>query len=296
MRKIHAAIASLHLTASSMRAFARRAQLVLKHDAFVARIWAYHREHRRAFPWRDVVSPYGVFISEVMLQQTQTHRVVPKYLAFVDAFADFNALANAPFADILALWKGLGYNRRALALKNAAQIIVEDFGGILPDDPALLVSLPGIGKATASSITAFAFNKPTVFIETNIRTVFIDAFFKDRTDVHDRELLPLIEATLAHHASREWYYALMDYGVMLKKTHGNVSRQSVHYHRQSRFVGSDRQVRGKILGVLLTQPRIAQRQLPRLVGADDERCERILRDLHQEGLIKLAAKTVCLAS
>lgn len=255
--------------------------------SFQKTIWAHYREHRRSFAWRDDISPYRVFISEIMLQQTQTTRVRLQFDPFIEKFPDFFALARAPFADVLKLWKGLGYNRRALALKNAALSIVENYHGELPNDPAQLVTLPGIGKATAGSIAAFAFNKPTVFIETNIRTVFINAFFKDQIDVSDQELYPLVERTLDQHAPREWYYALMDYGVMLKKTVGNVSRRSAHYHRQSRFLGSDREIRGKILGALLHHPRVKRDNLATLIAADDTRTKKILDALMREGLVTM---------
>jgi A/G-specific adenine glycosylase len=260
--------------------------------AFTTRIWQYHAEHRRPFPWRDQISPYYVLVSEVMLQQTQAPRVVAKFESFIEQFPDFLSLAHAPFHDVLKQWKGLGYNRRALALQKTAQAIVESYLGVLPDEPDILVTLPGIGKATASSIVAFAFNKPVVFIETNIRTVFIHAFFPERTDVHDRELIPLIAACVDKDAPREWYYALMDYGVMLKKTVGNLSQQSAHYHRQSPFLGSDRQIRGQILEALLQHQQLPKADLHLLLKKDASRVERMLNDLCAEGLVKHDAGVV----
>lgn len=254
-------------------------------DGFKEKIWKFYREYRRDFPWREDITPYRIFVSEIMLQQTQVHRVVPKFEYFIARFPDFSSLAHAPFADVLSSWKGLGYNRRAMALKNAAVIIVDSYDGILPREAELLVNLPGIGKATAASISAFAFNRPTVFIETNIRTVFIDAFFKERTEIHDREILSLVEATLDQASPRDWYYALMDYGAMLKKTVGNLSTKSIHYHRQSRFEGSDRQIRGKILAALLLEPRIATSKLSTVIGDDPDRTLRILESLVREKMV-----------
>lgn len=254
--------------------------------SFKTLIWDHYQKNRRSFPWRDEISPYRVVVSEVMLQQTQADRVVAKFDAFIAAFPNFTTLAAAPFHDVLLLWKGLGYNRRALALHKIAQAITQEHQGTLPQDPEILVTLPGIGKATACSIVAFAFNKPVVFIETNIRTVFIHAFFADRTDIHDKELMPLIISTLDQNAPRDWYYALMDYGVMLKKTVGNKSRQSSHYHRQSRFVGSDRQIRGQILEVVLRQKSVSKTQLPLLLNQEPARVFSMLTDLCAEGLLR----------
>ncbi len=259
----------------------------LSHKTFKGQIWDHYAKHRRCFPWRDELSPYRVLVSEVMLQQTQTDRVLSKFEPFIARFPDFLALAEAPFQDVLKLWKGLGYNRRALNVQKSAQIILETYQGHLPIDPLALLALPGIGKATACSVVAFAFNKPTIFIETNIRTVFIHAFFNDRHDIHDREILPLVTKTVDKERPREWYYALMDYGVMLKRTVGNLSKRSVHYQVQSRFLGSDRQIRGQILELLLEHQKISEMQMLELINnVEAERMKRIMRDLCAEGLIK----------
>lgn len=250
---------------------------------FQAIIKHYHTHKRRTFPWREHITPYHVVVSEIMLQQTQTDRVIGKFELFTTQFPDFQALATAPFHDVLRFWKGLGYNRRAMALQKIAQIVVADHDGKLPAIPEVLETFPGIGKATARSIVAFAFNQPTAFIETNIRTVFIYFFFKNRTDVHDKELEPLISKTVDLKNPREWYYALMDYGVMLKKTVGNVSRLSSHYTKQSKFQGSDRQIRGMILQILLDQPGIKQTQLVAMLNKDEQRVSKIVHDLCAEG-------------
>lgn len=214
-------------------------------------IWDYYEVNRRSFVWREEITPYYVVISELMLQQTQAFRVVEKFNFFVRLFSSFEVLANAPFALVLAAWKGLGYNRRARYVQQIAQCIVEKYGGQLPADPLVLETFPGIGPATARSIVVFTYNKPEVFIETNIRAVFIHHFFKLQQDVSDRDIVSLVAKTLDYNNPREWYYALMDYGVMLKKQFKNPVRRSAHYTVQSRFVGSNRQLRGKLLDVLL---------------------------------------------
>ncbi|MEI6345671.1 MAG: A/G-specific adenine glycosylase [bacterium] len=217
-------------------------------------VWAYYAKNRRYFSWREAKhydDPYKIVVSEVMLQQTQASRVVGKYEEFLRAFPDFTSLNRATVAQVLATWRGLGYNRRAIALKKIAEIVVEKYGRTLPQVSIQeLDALPHIGPATACSISAFAWNTPVSFIETNIRRVIIHRFFKDKEKVSDREILALVEETLPTERSRDWYYALMDYGSMLKTTIENPNRKSVHYKRQSAFVGSNRQVRGAILAVL----------------------------------------------
>lgn len=251
-------------------------------------IWNYYATDGRHFDWRGVDDPYKVFISEIMLQQTQTARVAVKYPQFLHAFADFQQLANASLKDVLLQWQGMGYNRRGMYLQKAAQIIMKDFGGQLPDDPRVLVELPGIGPATAASMCAFAYNKPTLFIETNIRAVYINFFFSEKTNVHDKEILPLVEATLDQDNPREWYYALMDYGVMLKKTIINPSRKSKHYTKQSKFEGSDRQIRGMILKILTqSQEPISLQKLTDITGKDHVRLQKIIDQMRQEQIIEL---------
>jgi len=216
-------------------------------QTLIQAVSAYYSENKRLFPWRDTPNSYYVFISEVMLQQTQTHRVVPKFEQFIQAFPSMQALALAPLPAVLAAWQGLGYNRRAKFLQQAAQRIMQEHGGVVPESPAELVCLPGIGPATAASIAAFAFNTPTVFIETNIRAVFLHHCFPGQTGISDAELLPLVARGLEGQDPRQWYYALMDYGVMLKKMLPNPSRQSKHHAKQSKFEGSRRQVRGALI-------------------------------------------------
>lgn len=218
--------------------------------AFVDRVWAHYHEHGRDLPWRRTDDPYRVLISEVMLQQTQVSRVVPKYAEFLRAFPTVDALADAPLDELLRVWSGLGYNRRALNLKRAAGMIVTEFGGQVPDTLEGLTALPGIGHATAGQVLAFAFDVGVPFIETNVRSVYLHEFFGDAADVPDAAILPLVEATIDHARPREWFWALMDYGTHLKATVPNPSRRSRHHVRQGRFEGSGRQLRGRLLVAL----------------------------------------------
>ncbi len=248
-------------------------------------IWHHYLRNRRSFSWREAITPYRVLVSEVMLQQTQTGRVAPIFDRFVARFPDFQALAEAPFAEVLGTWQGLGYNRRARYLQDAAHQVHTVWGGVLPASPEQLVQLPGIGTATAASICVFAFNQPIAFIETNIRSVFLHFFFPTHDRVDDREIVPLVARTLDRERPRDWFYALMDYGVLLKRLVGNVSRRSRHYQRQSRFSGSDRQVRGKMLRLLLDRQVVRIDELPGILDEPQERVARLLDALGNEGLI-----------
>ncbi len=187
---------------------------------------------------------------------------------------------------MLAVWQGLGYNRRAVALHRSARILALEHRGAVPDDTAALVALPGIGAATAASIRAFAFDAPVVFIETNIRRVFIHEFFPGREAVADAELLPLVAAALDRRSPREWYYALMDYGAALARRVPNPNRRSRTYARQSRFEGSDRQVRGAILRALVGGTALTVAGIARAAGGDGERVLRLLGDLEREGFVR----------
>ena len=240
-------------------------------------------------PWRETRDPYRILVSEIMLQQTQVDRVRAKYETFLATFPDLAGLAAAPLEQVLAAWQGLGYNRRAVALHRAARILAAEHRGLLPDDTAALVALPGIGAATAASIRAFAFDAPVVFIETNIRRVFIHEFFPGREAVADGELVPLVAAALDTRSPREWYYALMDYGAALARRVPNPNRRSRAYVRQSRFEGSDRQVRGAILRALVGGAALTVAGVARAAGSGRERVLRLLGNLEREGFVQRSA-------
>lgn len=257
-------------------------------------ILTFYATQGRDFPWRSSLTPYHVVVSEIMLQQTQTYRVAPKFEQFITRFPDFKSLAQAPFSEVLAAWQGLGYNRRALALQKIASLVVTEFTNELPNDPTILETFPGIGKATASSICAFAFNMPTVFIETNIRAVFIHFFFPQHDNVHDKELMPLIQQTLKKDQPRIWYYALMDYGVMLKKRALNPSRKSAHHHKQSSFKGSNRELRGMIIKALLADTNIPFAKLYVLIDRPQQDIDKAVAQLCSENLIQLNNNSIML--
>ncbi|TFG00217.1 MAG: A/G-specific adenine glycosylase [Promethearchaeota archaeon] len=221
-----------------------------------------------------------------MLQQTQTSRVSKKFLEFIDVFPDFKALADASLEEVLKQWKGLGYNRRAKALNKIASLIMEKYNGELPESVEKLKQFPQIGHNTASSIVAFAFNKPTYFIETNIRRVYIYFFFPGRNDVDDKEIMILLRQTIDKSNPRDWYYALMDYGVMLKKTHPELNKRSKHYRKQKKFKGSSRQLRGNILGLLIKKSPQNEQDLIETLDFPSERIKKKLKQLEKEGFLK----------
>jgi len=250
-------------------------------------IWDYYRLQGRFFDWRHVEDPYKIVISEIMLQQTQTHRVAQKYSLFLTQFPTFERLANASLKEVLSAWQGLGYNRRGKFLHETAKKVMQEYHGKLPEDPIILQTFPGIGYATARSIATFAFNRPEVFIETNIRAVYLYSFFRHKENITDKQLLPLVQATVDQESPRDWYYALMDYGVMLKKKMINPSRKSAHHAVQSKFEGSDRQIRGMILRTLTkNEHSFLPVQLITIVGKDPDRVNRIIQDLVHEKLLQ----------
>jgi A/G-specific adenine glycosylase len=228
-----------------------------KIKSFKKEIWNYYESNKRDLPWRNTTNPYHILVSEVMLQQTQVSRVIPKYKEFLKKFGTIRSLALASKADVLTIWQGLGYNRRALFLKKTCETLYAQN----PEKPHFptskeeLIKLPGIGQSTAGAILAFAFNKAEPFIETNIRAVFLYFFFKETLSVSDINICELIEKTLDKARPREWYYALYDYGSMLKAKLGkqktSLHKQSKHYNKQSSFKGSNREIRSNILKLFM---------------------------------------------
>lgn len=261
---------------------------------FQETIWCYYAKNKRDLPWRKPepdgsFDPYKILVSEIMLQQTQVSRVVPKYEEFIQKFADFKTLAAAQLAEVLKLWSGLGYNRRAKFLHNAASQVVQL--GALPKEQSELMKLSGIGTHTAGAIAAYAFNLPAIYIETNIRAVYLHHFFKDNFNVPDSQIMPLIVQTLDQKDARQWYWALMDYGTYVKATFENPSRRSKSHFRQSIFEGSKRQVRGNVLKQLTQKPQSLS-QLNKVIP--DERLEDVLHELILEQLISLNNKAYSL--
>jgi A/G-specific adenine glycosylase len=252
-------------------------------------VYDFYRDHgRHDLPWRKTYDPYCITVSEIMLQQTQVQRVIPKYNAFLKAFPHVQALAQAPLSKVLEHWSGLGYNRRAKFLHEMAKVVTSQYKGIFPQTVLELRTLPGIGPYTAQAIAAFAYNIPGACIETNIRTVYIHHFFNDAAAVSDADLLPYILETLDTVEPRTWYAALMDYGSHLKQTGNKVHRKSSQYIKQTPFKGSRRHLRGAMIRRLLEKP-LAETTLIHM-HEDHALAKAVLGDLVQEGFIVLKAK------
>lgn len=262
---------------------------------FIETVWDYYAHHgRHDLPWRipeadGSFNPYKIVVSELMLQQTQVARVIPKYAAFLTRFPSAQALAEAELGDVLRAWQGLGYNRRAKFLWQAAQRVVEQGG--FPHTVSDLMRLPGVGANTAGAIAAYAFNQPAVFVETNIRSVYMYHFTRDDHIVSDDFIRDAVARTLDSEHPREFYWALMDYGTYLKTKVRN-NQQSKHYVKQSTFHGSKRQVRGQVLRLLSAQA-YTSKQLAAAIS--DERLLLVLTELKQEGLIMQKKRTYHLA-
>ena len=231
-------------------------------QAFREKIWDKGHRFYRDLPWRHIDDSYAVLVSEVMLQQTQVRRVLNYWERFIDRFPTLDALAAAETGAVLESWQGLGYNRRALMLKRCAETCSANFAGTLPNDYNDLLSLPGIGPATAAGVRAFAWNEPGVYLETNVRSVFLYEWFADEVDpVSDKQLVPLVRDTCPDENPRDWYYALLDYGAYLKSHGANPSRKSAHHARQSAFEGSRRQKRAELVRIVLENPGITRDSL-----------------------------------
>lgn len=251
---------------------------------FQQKILNYYDTHRRQLPWRTTTDPYAILLSEIMLQQTQVDRVIPKYSQFLTTFPTIQTLAQTPLRKVLRCWQGLGYNRRALNLRAMARILVQQHDGKVPQNFDDLKKLPGIGQYTANAVLAFAFNQPVPVIETNIRAVFIHFFFPNDVKITDKQLMPYILKTIyAPHPNR-WYQALMDYGTMLKKTTPNPTKKSAGYTKQSPFQGSLREVRGAIIREL-SKKSFTSRTLKKKIGFDEKRYALSIKALVKEKMI-----------
>ncbi len=218
----------------------------------------WYADNYRRLPWRETRDPYSILVSEVMLQQTQAERVVPKYHEFLARFPTLDALADAPASAVIRAWAGLGYNRRALNLQRACRVVVERFGGVIPSDPAVLASLPGIGPYTAGAIACFAFEQDVGFVDTNIRRVIHRMLAG--TELPEA----LMTAREINHAAHDlvpagrgylWNQALMELGATICRARMTECERCPLQH--------DCRARPTIQTVLATEPRRARRPEPK---------------------------------
>ena len=249
-------------------------------QAFQLHILSWYATFKRDLPWRGDPDPYHILVSEIMLQQTQVDRVIPKYLAFLERFPTLVSLAEAPTADVLRQWQGLGYNRRALNLKRAAETACREYGGRLPETVAELEQLPGIGKYTARAVASFAFNVQVPVVDTNVRRVLSSLAGRD---LSERETWELAERVLPAGRAADWNQALMDYGALVQKaTPRRTGKPSEPFATTNRFW------RGRIVDALRASGRVTMDGLLEALpypNRDDERVRGLVLALHEEGMV-----------
>jgi len=264
-------------------------------SAFVAQVIGEGAKHYRDFAWRRTTDPYSILLSEIMLQQTQVIRVESYFDTWVQRFPTVDSLAAADTTEVLEAWQGLGYNRRALALKRLAVEVSESRNGMLPASYEELQTLPGVGPATAAGVMAFAHNSFAPYLETNVRSVVLHELFADNRQVCDRDVMTVVQQVSDYLAglgkastidARTWNYALLDYGAWLKKAFPNPSRRSKQHTRQSKFEGSFRQKRAVLLREILSMPKQDVTELAAATSFDVDVVERVLAALLTEGFIK----------
>jgi A/G-specific adenine glycosylase len=173
----------------------------------------WYAESARDLPWRRTRDPYAILVSEIMLQQTQVDRVLPYYERFLAQFPTLQELAAGPTSQVIRLWAGLGYNRRAVNLQRAALAVCENYGGTFPRDVAELRKLPGVGAYTAGAIAAFAFEDDVAFLDTNMRRVVERLEFGPLSH-SDRGVIVAAEGLLPRGQSWTWNQALIEFGAL----------------------------------------------------------------------------------
>jgi A/G-specific adenine glycosylase len=282
----------------------------------------WYAEHQRDLPWRKTRDPYAILVAEVMLQQTQVERVIPKYREFLRCFPTPHALAEAPRAEVIRRWAPLGYNLRAVRLHEAAQQVVAQFGGRLPSGPEELRRLKGLGPYTAAAIACFAFAQDVAVVDTNVRRV-LSRIANGTAPLPEREVGARAEALVPDGQASAWNQALMDLGAtvclarrprcmlcparafckaapLLQGGNGHVAEERAGYRikREPPFKGSSRYYRGRVVEALrqlgegeaitlsvlgeAIKPGMAAVEMPWLLG--------LVHGLEADGLVKVAGK------
>ncbi len=246
---------------------------------FQTKILKWYKVNKRDFPWRKTTDPYHILISEIMLQQTQAQRVVGYYEKFIKRFPKLVDLAKAKNPGVLKIWSGLGFNNRAIRLKEIAKTIAIDLNGKFPQEQDELLKLKGIGDYTSAAILAFAFNKRVAVVDTNIRRVLIHELHLNQ-NISPKRLSEIALSIIPKSKSRIWHNALMDYGALaatVKQT------QIKSKSKQSPFKGSEREVRGKILKLLLEKRNVAKSDLTELI--QHKNVYEIIEKMKEDGLL-----------
>ncbi len=265
--------------------------LAEKKRLFNSTLFAWQKKNYRVMPWRDTHDAYRILVSEVMLQQTQVLRVMTKYAEFLKKFPTVRILAESNLGDVLRIWSGLGYNRRAKYLHECAKKVVAEHGGKFPDDFEELMKLPGIGISTAGALLAFAFVRDEPMIDTNIRRILVRVFFQKKIP-GDKELFEFAKTLIPKGKGRMWNYAMLDLGATLctarnhsvtcpiQKLHGPVE-DFVYKKPQKKFAHSDRFYRGRIIARLIvgaTTKAKLQKELELVAARLNILIEKLLRE------------------
>ena len=270
---------------------------------FQRHILSWYRKNRRDLPFRTSIrwdkgnphypkkldrglTPYHILVSEIMLQQTQIPRVLEKFPEFMETFPDWRTLARADTQKLFTVWQGMGYWRRALYLRECANEVAHSYGGTLPKDPEVLMTLPGIGPYTSHAISCFAYQNPDAFIDTNIRRVFISFFFPNKSEVSDKEILAIAQEAVWVPNPREWHYALMDYGSIVLGNTRTLNKQSRHYSRQSKFEGSFRSYRAEVIRYLTQNKNATLGVLDKHLSPSPYKTKEILAALVKDNIIQ----------
>jgi A/G-specific adenine glycosylase len=287
-----------------------------KIKTFQKEILTWYKNHQRDLPWRKTRDPYCILISEVMSQQTQLSRVVPKYEAWIAIFPTVHDLAKANISEVLKYWSGLGYNRRALNLKRAAEKISEQYDNVFPNTEKELISLPGIGTYTARAVLCFAFDEQIAVVDTNVRKVILTQILnrhsRERSDsgilqladseriapfagMTEKEFEEIATQLLPHGMAYEWNQALMDYAAMVLK------KEKIAIPKQSKYVGSHRYYRSKVLKILLEKNKVKVDEIGEFLKndytlAEKDWLEKLLKELEKEGFISIDGQDVFLSS
>lgn len=255
---------------------------------FQSYIFFWWETHKRDLPWRHTSDPYSVLVSEIMLQQTQVSRVVDKYTQFLHVFPDIHTLADASKAEVIRLWKGLGYNRRALYLKRAAEVLWTSYEGQFPQSEDVLRTLPGIGKYTARAVLVFSFRRDVAMVDTNIRNIITDFFYdgiRQKESVIEQKASELVPPG----KSWEWHQALMDYGALELSKRRKISARIIRKTTMPiPFRGTQRFLRGRILDLIREEP-MSQKRLITLItktyGKNTDKIHTAISDMVREGLL-----------
>lgn len=275
-------------------------------------LFAWNNNVYRPMDWRPkkrdtkvVLDPYRILVSEIMLQQTQVDRVRTKFAEFILRFPDVSMLARAPLRDVLRLWSGLGYNRRAKYLHQAAKAVVSEHDGKFPRDFTKLQALPGIGRSTAAAIMAFAWNEPYPMIDTNLRRILVRSFF-DGNIPSDAVLFDFAQAMIPTGRGRAWNYAMLDLGAMVCTArrhsdacpmfdfHGDVD-DFVYKKPQSKFKGSKRSYRGALLKALVAEGTLSRKAAEAFFADTPYDGKAAIDELLEEGILAKHKNNITLA-